>query len=88
MYVKFRNKETISFRFLEQKNFEDYSCNLVFLLVLQCRVSLRIKNDCGMHRNSAFVVKDCLVELIKAETKSSIAYWYFSSQEYQYIDAL
>lgn len=59
MSVKFSNKETISFRFLEQKNFEDYSYNLIFLLVLQCRVSLRVENDCGMHRNSAFVVKDC-----------------------------
>lgn len=58
MYVKFSNKETIRFRFLEGKNFEDESYNLVFPLVLQYRLSVMMKSDCGMDRSSAFVVKD------------------------------
>lgn len=58
MYVEFSNKEAIGFRFLEQKNFEDYSYNLVFLLVLQYRVSVTMECDRGLRRDSeAFVVK-------------------------------
>lgn len=51
VYVEFSNKEDISFRFVEQKNFEDYSYNF-FLLVLQYRVSITIERDCGTDRNS------------------------------------
>lgn len=58
MYVEFSNREAISFRFLEPKNFEDYSYNLVFLLVLQYRVSVAILGDRGLDGDSqAFVVK-------------------------------
>lgn len=50
--MEFSNKEAISFTFFEEKNFEEYSCNLVFLLVLQYRVSVTIESDCGINRNS------------------------------------
>lgn len=50
--MEFSNKEAISFTFFEEKNFEEYSYNLVFLLVLHYRVSVTTESDCGMDRNS------------------------------------
>lgn len=39
-----------------------------------------IESDCGMDRNSVFVVKDCYMEFINAVTKSGTVHWYFPAQ--------
>lgn len=92
MYVEFRNKEAISFRFLEQRNFENYSYNLgFFLLVLQYRVSLIIESDWGMDgKSESIYYKGWLTGANKGynQIKHCSFYYYFLVQGYQYIEAV